>query len=194
MTIKGLRGLAAKGVRLVSLPVLLFALHACAINATGAAATPSPQQTAEVIKRLEAAKEMDQSEANQPCVSAVTWEDYQVQVCEANTVIKKLTLALEVRQSEIDEALWVPPKCTSPAERARLIQQLQVAVQHDDSGEQDLLYPFRFQEDGPYPSEQATRFEEQKSLANSVIRDLEAGEDVHWQTIQRALQVPELEK
>ena len=83
----------------------------------------------------------------------------------------------------------MPPKSLSPNERKQLIQQLQDAVQQDDRNEQAMLNDLAWS-DSVAPTDTFT-FDQQKALAESVIKDLEIGKDVHWSTIKEALVVPQ---
>jgi hypothetical protein len=153
---------------------------------------PSGQQNAELIKRLEGAREMDESEANQPGISATAWQDDMIQVGKADKAIKELSHGLEVPQSEIDEALWVPPKTLSAAKRARLLQRLKDAIQRDENEEQTMMSGVNFG-NIPYPTGRMATLEDRKNLAEGVLKDLEIGEDVHWETIKQALEAPDLD-
>jgi len=155
-------------------------------------AQQSARRNAELIKRLQGAKEMDESEANQPGTSATAWQDDMIQEGKADKAIKELSRGPEVPQSEIDEALWVPPKTLSAAQKARLLQRLKDAVQRDENEEQTMMSGVNF-ENFPYPSSRMATLEDHKNLAEDVVKDLEIGEDVHWETIKQALQAPDLE-
>jgi hypothetical protein len=155
-------------------------------------ARPSAQQNAGLIKRLEGAKEMDESEANQPGTSATAWQDDMIQVGKADKAIKELSHGLEVPQAEIDEALWVPPKTLSAAQKARLLQRLKDAVQRDENEEQTMMTSVKF-ENFPYPTSRMATVEDHKNLAKGVLKDLEIGEDVHWETNKQALEAPDLD-
>lgn len=147
-----------------------------------------PPQTAQLIKRLEGAKEMDYSEANQPGVSAVAWEDFMAQAGKADKAIRELSHGLEVPESELNDALWVPPPSQGP-EKARLIQEVQQAIQHDQREEDAAVQDSQFA-GYPYPVNTVVRLEDHKKDAEGVLRDLQSGEDVHWDAIKRATQVP----
>lgn len=147
------------------------------------------QETAGLIKRLEAAKEMDESQAHRPGVSAVGWEDDMTQAGKADKAIKELAHGLDVPQSELDEALWVPPASQSGAEKARLIQQVKRSIQQDQR--QENAETLESNMGGyPYPINTMVRLQDHKEDAEGVLRDLEIGEDVHWDAIKRATQTP----
>lgn len=151
------------------------------------ATRPPSEQTAELIKRLEGAKELDVSQANRPGVSAVAWEDYMDQAGKADKAIKELSDGFEVSQAELKDALWVPPASLSSDEKSRLISQVQQAIQHDQREEENIRVGSNM---GKYPDPTTTiaTLEEHKEMAESVLKDLETGEDVHWQTLNRAIQ------
>jgi hypothetical protein len=152
----------------------------------------SPQETAVLIKKLEGAKEMDESEASQPGVSAVTWEDYMTQAGKADHAIKELSHGYAVSPDEMNDALWVPPRSIAGAEKARLIRRLEQAIQKDQENEDDLMAGAKF-ESVPYPVSRMSRLEDHKNMAQEVLQDLKIGQDVHWQTIQQALQAPDID-
>ncbi len=151
-----------------------------------------PQETAALIKKLERAKETDESEANQLGVSAVTQEDYMTQAGKADRAIKELSHGYAVPPEELNDALWVPPRSIAGAEKTGVIQQVELAIQKDQRDEDTVLVGAKF-EDGPYPINAMERLEEHKNLAEGVVKDLKIGEDVHWQTIKQAIQAPGLE-
>lgn len=152
----------------------------------------SAQQNAELIRLLEGAKEMDESEANQPGTSATAWQDDMIQVGKADKAIKELSHGFEVPQAEIDGALWVPPRTLSAAQKARLVQRLKAAVERDEHEEQTMMTGFK-SENFPYPTSRMAALEDHKNLAESVLKDLEIGEDVHWDSVKQALEAPNLD-
>src|SRR5262249_15735357 len=152
----------------------------------------SARKNLELIKRLRAAREMDESEANHPGLSAVHWEDYMVQIGKVDKALKELFDGFEVSQVEVDDALWVPPRSLSPTAKSALIHRLQVAMRQDEYNEDELTFGAKFS-DIPYPINSMLILEDHKNLAESVLKDIDIGEDVHWQTIERALQPPDLD-
>jgi hypothetical protein len=168
------------------LPILL---SACAQSAAQLhTPTTTTQNKAALVERLESAKRRDWNNALDPHVAPSEEEDFLDQMNKADRAIKELTHGFEVPQSEIDEALVMPPKSLSSNKRKELVQQLQDAVQQDDRNEQAMLNDFAWS-DSVAPMDTFT-FDQQEALAESVIKDLEIGEDVHWSTIKEALVVP----
>src|SRR6516164_92003 len=89
----------------ITIIALTFSLSACerseeSFRAMRNAQATNPyltaQKNADLIKRLEAAKEMDVSEANRPNISAVAWQDYMTQEAKADKAIKELAHGMEV--------------------------------------------------------------------------------------------------
>jgi hypothetical protein len=146
-------------------------------------------QVAQLIKQLKGAEELDESEANQKGTSAVAWEDYMVQAGKARKAIEELSYGFEVPKTELDDALWVPPNQLSPAERARLIQQVESALQGDERNESALRYDVAW--GIQYSTDAMSRVEVHKAMAEGVLKDLKIGEPVHWQAIQEATQSSE---
>jgi hypothetical protein len=178
----------------LSLGLLIVTLNACEQNTASFAAqrkahaldqTASTGQNAQVLQRLEAAKELDQSDAFDPDLSPVRREDFTVQAAKADRAIRELQHGFAVDQGEIEDALDIPPRHLSPAKRAELIQQLQRAKSLDDQREQEIL--IYWQDDEPV---ERTKFEIQAERAASVAKDLQLGESVHWSEIKEALVVP----
>jgi len=152
-----------------------------------------PQQTAALIKKLEGAKEMDESEARQPGVSPVTWEDYMTQLGKADHAIKELSHGYTVSSDEMNDALWVPPRSIAGPEKAQVIGRVEQAIHQDQQSEDDITAGTNF-EAIPYPVSEMTTLEEHKNLAQGVVKDLKIGEDVHWETIKEAEQAPQADQ
>jgi hypothetical protein len=87
-------------------------------------------------------------------------------------------------KAELDDALWVPPNADSPAERARLIQQVESALQEDQRNEDSLRYDISF--GIQYSTDQMSQVEAHKAMGEGILKDLKTGEPVHWQAIQDA--------
>jgi hypothetical protein len=169
---------------------LSILLSACARSAAQIQTpTTSTRNKAALVEELESVKQQDWSNALDPHVAPSEEEDFLDQMNKADRAIKELTHGFEVPQSEIDEALLVPPKSLSSEKRLQLIRQLQDAEQQDERNEQAMLNDLAWS-DSVAPMDTYT-FDQQKALAASVIKDLEIGEDVHWSTIKEALVVPQ---
>jgi hypothetical protein len=172
---------------LIIVPVFLMAVSACAQRHRN----PAPdqiifrEQRPELIRRLEAAEEADQSYARDPRISLVRKEDFFEQAYKAERAIRELLYGYDVPQPELADALTVPPKSLSPQAKADLIRQLQDAIALTDRGEQARLNDY-FSE----ASFDTRPYDRQKQFAEAVIRELTIGEEVHWDTLQEALQVP----
>lgn len=145
----------------------------------------SMQEKAQVIRKLQAAKELDERHAVDPNVSGVTAADSAAQAAKADKAIRELTHGFEVSETNLANALQVPPTHLSPQRRADLIRQLKDAKALDDRREQELLNDYF--SDQPVDTD---KFDAQKKQVDEVVKDLEIGEDVHWSTIRAALKVP----
>jgi hypothetical protein len=169
---------------------LSILLSACA-QSTAQVQTPArtTKNKAALVEELESAKQQDWNSALDPRIAPSEEEDFLDQMNKADRAIKELTHGFEVPQAEIDEALVIPPKSLSSKKRLLLIGQLNDAVQQDDRNEQAMLNALAWS-DSVAPAD-TIKFDEQKALAESVIKDLEIGEDVHWSTIREALVVPQ---
>jgi hypothetical protein len=177
----------ATSLPFVTAPLFLVAVSACAQRHRN----PAPdqmtfnQQTTQIIRLLSAAEEVDQSNARDPRISMVRREDFFEQADKAERAIRELLYGYEVAQSEL-AALAVPPKSLSPQVKADLIRQLQGSIALNDLREQNRLSDYVSAtgfDSAPYDT--------QKAFAAAVIRELNIGDDVHWDTLQQALQVPQ---
>jgi hypothetical protein len=147
----------------------------------------SQQTTGDMVRQLEAAKELDESEAMRSSNGAVVREDFLEQAGKADKAIKELTHGYAVSESELRDALEVPPGNLSTAEKSDLISKIEQARQATDHNEQAML-----NEEGWGYSDQpaaTSAFDQRKQLDDEVIKDLRIGEQVHWDEIQQAAQV-----
>lgn len=166
---------------------LSIQLYACASSAAQTQTPARIQNTEALVEELQDAKRLDWVSALDPRVRPSEEEDFLDQMNKADRAIKELTHGFEVPQSEIDDALMVPPRSLSASQRTRLIRQIQDAVEQDDRNEQAMLNDLAWS-DSAAPAD-TFKFDQQKELANGVIKNLEIGEDVHWSTIKEALVV-----
>ncbi len=173
---------------------LAFALSACEQNTASFAAqrkahaveqAPSTAQTTQLIKRLQVAKELDQSNSFDADLTPTRREDFTVQAAKADRALKELQHGFAVDSGEIEDALDIPPRHLTPVQRAQFIQQLQQAKALDDQREQEILIYWEDDE----PAERS-KFEVQAQRAADVAKDLQLGESVHWSDIKQALYVP----
>jgi len=153
---------------------------------TLAANQPVPiEQNAQLIKRLEAAKQLDQSNSFDPDLTPIRREDFMVKAAKADRAIRELSKGFSVSSREIEDALEIPPRHLTPEKRAQLIEQLTQAKRLDEQREQEILIYYRA--DQPNEREQ---FESQAQRAADVAKALQLGESVHWDDIKDALYVP----
>jgi len=164
-------------------------LSACAGSALQTQLPTSTRTNAALVEELNTAKRMDWTNALDPRVAPSEEEDFLDQMNKADRAIKELIHGFEVPQSEINDALVMPPESLSSAQRAQLIRQLRDAVAQDDHNEQLMLNDLAWSDSGT-PVD-TVKFDQQKELANDVIKNLEIGEDVHWSRINEALIVPQ---
>jgi hypothetical protein len=163
-------------------------LSACAGSVLQTQSPTRTRNNAALVEELDTAERMDWTNALDPSVAPSEEEDFLDQMNKAERAIKELTHGFEVPQSEIDDSLVIPPKALSSAQRAQLIRQLRGAVAQDDRNEQLMLNDLAWSDSGA-PAD-TVKFDQQKELANDVIKNLEIGEDVHWSKIEEALVIP----
>jgi hypothetical protein len=185
-TRKNLRVL--RNLRVLPFLFLLIALPAFAQEAIAVAPGPSPEvQHAELLQKLKTARVTDENAAHDPTISPVRKGTFSTQMDKADRAIKELEHGFPVSQSEINDALWIPPRHITPQLRAQLIQQLEQAKHQDDLNEQQMLYDSSW---GHSSQIDTVKFDQRKQLIDSTIEDLEIGEPVHWSDIRQALRVP----
>jgi hypothetical protein len=170
------------------LAFILFTTLAHASDLSTNTATLSPQQTSDLIQRLNVAKKADWDAALDPSVSPVREETFLNQMNKADRASRELSHGFAVPQSEINDALWAPPKHISPEERAKLIRQLEAARQQDDTNEQTMLNDLAWSRSAA-PAETVI-FDEREQEVDAVVKDLEIGAPVHWTAIKQAMVVP----
>ena len=146
----------------------------------------SEQQRGSTIRQLQAVKELDWSDASDPRIGAAAREDFLEQARKAEVAIRQLQHGFAVPRTQLKDALWVPPRSLSPEQRTQLIKRVQQAEQQTDQNEQHMLTDW-FHAD--WPADTAA-FDRQKNFDDSVIKDLEIGEEVRWSRIKEAMQVP----
>jgi len=152
-------------------------------------ACTSVQQSSEerllLMRKLEAAKQMDEENARGDKSDNVQADDSIYQASQAQRVIIRLQQGQTVTQSEIEDALDVPPESVTPEARTELIKELSIAENRDELGEQN--------HDPGNDWLTWNSFREQRERADSVSKALQAGVNVPWSEIQQALRVPEMQ-
>lgn len=177
-----------KSGKLISLAWLAFVSPAFAADISLPPMIKSPQLRSDLIQQLEGARNSDWDAALDPAVSPVRQQTFLNQMNRADRVIKELTHGFTASRSEINDALWVPPKHITAEERADLIEQLERARRQDDQNEQRMLNDQAWTESSA-PADTAT-FDQRKARVDRVLKDLEIGVPVHWSDIKQALVVP----
>src|SRR5271166_1027419 len=112
-------------------PVIFAAwLSACA----PAESDLSSLRSEETLKRLQAAREIDLSNARDPEVGPVASGDYSIRADNAEQIMIEIEHGQDVSRSRINNALFVPPKSISLEQRARLVGELKEARAMDNRG------------------------------------------------------------
>jgi hypothetical protein len=140
----------------------------------------SNAQSERTLEHLQAAREIDLSNAKDPEVGPAASGDYSLRADKAAQVMDDLEHGQYVSQSQIDAAMFVPPKSLSPAQKAQLINELNYARNLDDRGWWDWTRDPVIAQD----------FSVQKKKANRAIRDLETDQQISWSEIDEGLAVP----
>jgi hypothetical protein len=152
-------------------------LSACA----PAGSNVSVAQEQRTLQRLQAAREIDLKNASDPAVGPAASGDYSIRADNAEQVMCELEHGQDVSQAQIDEASFVPPTSLSPAERARLLRELEEARNLDDRGWWDWTRDPIVAQD----------FSVQEKKATRAIKDLETRRQVSWSEIDQGLEVPQ---
>jgi hypothetical protein len=140
----------------------------------------------DIVRQLEAAKELDESNAMQQKLGTVARQDYLDQAGKADRAIKELTHGYPVSEAELHDALSIPPGDLSAEQKSALISRIEQAKAATDHNEQEMIIATTWTPDW---NPETSRFDEQKKLDDQVIEDLTIGEPVYFDTIQHALQV-----
>jgi len=156
---------------------LAASLSACAPTESNASSVQSSQR----LERLQAAREIDLRNAKDPEIGPAASGDYSLRADKAAQVMDDLEHGQYVSHSQIDEAMFVPPKSISPAQRAQLINELKYARNLDVRGWWDWTRDPVIAQD----------FLVQKKKANRAIRDLEDDQQLSWSEIDEGLEVPQ---
>ena len=162
---------------IASIFIFALSLSACA----PAESNVSAAQNERTLRQLQEARDMDLSNAMDIAVGPVASGDYSVRADHAAQVMNELEHGQYVSRSEINEALFVPPKSLSLEQRAQLVDELRAARALDNQGWWD----------GTRDPVIAEDFSVQEIKANRAIKDVETNQQVSWQEIQEGLQVPQ---
>lgn len=167
---------ASTAATIVSALFFAASLWACAPTESNV-----PQARSErTLERLQAAREIDLSNATDPGVGPVASGDYSVRADNAAQVMNDLEHGEYVSQSQIDDALFVPPKSLSLEQRTEIIRELKDARNLDHRGWWDWTRDPIIAQD----------FSVQEKKANRAIRDLENDQQISWSEIDEGLEVP----
>ena len=156
--------------------ILTLSLSACAPTESNV----SYAQSERTLQRLQAAREIDLSNARDPDVGPVASGDYSLRADRAEQVMYDLEHGQYVSQSQIDDALFIPPKSISLEQRAHLIRELEIAKNQDEQGWWDWTRDPIIAQD----------FAVQEKKANRAIKDLETRQQISWSQINDGLEVP----
>jgi len=141
-----------------------------------------PKERAQVIEQLQEARQTDLKNAMDTALGPDAAGDYMMQAGKAETAIDDLSQHSNVPKSEISDALFVPPKHLSPAQRAELITQLEQAKVRDDQIWHNHL--------GGWDPILTTDCTIQGERVERVVNKLETEKPVSWSEINEAMYVP----
>jgi len=161
---------------------LLIALSLC-ISSCTVSHGMSPSERAELIGQLQQARETDLMRAKDTELDPVQLGDYMTQAGKAETAIKDLSERSNVSESEISDALFVPPQHLSAAQRAELIKQLEQAKALDDQMWRN--------HQGGWDATFEQDCNVQAGRVDRVVNKLETDTPVSWSEIQDAMFIPD---
>lgn len=158
--------------------IALCGLASCATSSSNVA----PADRSQLIEQLQEARSADLNNAEDTSLGPVAAGDYMIQAEKARKAIGKLSAGASVSKTELADALFVPPRHLSPAERQKLITQLDASRKLDDSIYREHLGGW-----DPILTEDCTV---QAKRAREAINDLETDQPISWQEIDQAMVVP----
>ncbi|HZC44826.1 MAG TPA: hypothetical protein VE243_00035 [Candidatus Acidoferrum sp.] len=170
----------SKNLRVVGIAASILLLAASLSACAPAESNLSTAQTEQNLQRLRAARETDLSNALDTAVGPVASGDYSVRAEKAEEVMNEIEHGKYVSQARVNDALFVPPKTISEAQRAQLVYQLEEARAQDNQGWWDWTRDPVIAQD----------FAVQEIKANRALKDLETHQQVSWSEIAEGLQVP----
>ena len=109
--------------------------------------------------------------------------DYMTQAGKAETAIEDLSKQSDVPSSEISDALFVPPKQLSSAQRAELIKQLEQVKALDDQMWRN--------HQGGWDATFEQDCNVQSTSVDRVVKKLETDTPVSWSEINDAMLIPD---
>jgi hypothetical protein len=142
----------------------------------------TPQERVRLIGQLQDARQTDLKDAMDTELGPEAAGDYMTQAAKAETAIDDLNQHSNVPKSEISDALFIPPKHLSPAQRADLINHLEQAKARDDE-----IYRHHLGGWDPILTEDCTI---QGKRVERVVKKLETDGPVSWSEIEEAMVVP----
>lgn len=163
----------------VLLLIALSVLHLSSCSLTN----KSYRDRSNLIEQLQEARRTDLSDAMDPGLGPAAQGDYMMRAEKAQTVIDDLSGHTNVPDSEISDALFVPPEHISPTERALLIKQLEHAKTLDDQIYRNHL--------GGWDPTLTEDCNVQGMRVDRVVKKLEAERPVSWSEIDQAMWVPD---
>jgi hypothetical protein len=163
---------------LVALSFLCFS--SCS---TAASSRIPPQERMNLIEQLQEARQADLRNAMDTKLGPLAAGDYMTQAAKADAAISDLSAHPNVPKSEISDALFVPPKHLSSAQRAELIKQLDHAKALDDHIWRNHLGGW-----DPILTEDCNI---QGMRVERVVNKLETESPVSWSEINSAMWVPD---
>jgi|SRR5271166_1945452 len=170
-----------KTLRIAGIVASAFFIAASLSACAPAESNVSAARSERTLRQLQAARELDLSNAIDPDVGPVASGDYSLRADKAASVMDDLEHGRYVSRAQIDDALFVPPKSLSEAQRARLMEELKEARELDNRGWWDWTRDPVIAQD----------FSVQGEKANRAIKDLKTSQEVSWQEIDEGLQVPQ---
>ena len=169
------------GFREVSLLIAVSCICLSACASAGSAGM-TPRERSNLIEQLQQARQTDLRNAMDTELGPVAAGNYMTQAGKAENAIDDLSQHSNVPRAEISDALFVPPKHLSTAERMELIKQLKQAKALDDQIYRNHLGGY-----DPILTQDCTV---QAHRVDRVTIELETERQVSWSEIREAMWVP----
>ncbi len=161
---------------------LLIALSLLSLSSCAVSPGMPPKERAQLIEQLQDARQTDLRDAMDTGLGPAAAGDYMTQAGKAEMAISDLSEHSNVPRSEISDALFVPPKHLSSAQRVELIKQLEQAKALDDGIWRTHL--------GGYDPILTEDCNVQGMRIDRVVNKLETDRPVWWSLIDEAIVVP----
>jgi hypothetical protein len=143
------------------------------------------ERTAQLVKRLEIARELDQSDANDPDLTPIRREHFTVKAAKADRAIRELRNGFALSSDEIEEVLEIPPRHVTTEKRVQSVHQLLQPTALNEQRAQEILIYSRDDAAG-----ERAALDRRAERAARIANDPQRGESVEGNNFKPTLFVP----